>query len=1073
MAADLSRVRLNSLLDYAGVELKQGGVVLDADANELVAVLDRRLRALASDTLGRARVSSTTPDAFKITLAGGTLQIGKGRLYVDGLLAENHGAVSADAAKRQFDSLLAERVFADPIPYTTQPYLPSPPALPTAGRHLVYLDVWNREVTHLEQPDLVESAVGVETSSRLQTVWQVRALAEEAGNASCSSPDAELPGWSSLIAPSSGVLTTGTFEVAPVDDPCELPPTGGYRGLENQLYRIEIHNPGQAGAGATFKWSRENASVGSRVASMISASELELQSLGRDDVLRFNTGDWVEILDNVREFSQAAGELRRITVIEATKRIQFTPALPAAMLPGSFPNSTFPRDRHLRVRRWDQKGRIFRTDPSGTPVQVQDLDAAASTGAIAVPPTATTLLLEHGVTVNFASTGAKGFRAGDYWVFAARTADASVELLDRAPPRGIHHHYARLGIWDIAAGSVSDCRNPWPPQVEGHDCSCTACVTEASHASGQFTIQDAVDQVRERGGTICLGPGQYALAAPVRLTNARSVRIRGQGPATMLIGAGAAFALQDCLAIAIENLTIISLARQSAISVRTVLGLSLRQLLIAALGSTDNRAAAISLQGIVAAATISENAIMAPVAILANDPAAVEPPGDERPLEFLLTAALAIEDNLLFCQRQAVALNGIVLHLLGTRIAGNEVLGCSEIAISTLGLGAPGSSMAIRNNSLNIRGSGIACGVDGLWIEGNKLVATAPSNTDRPPPTIGIALTIGLDRNGADQCQILANQISGFALAGILIAAPVRDLIVKLNIIENCANGIVSRDDAKSGSVSIENNHLRNIGPVAGREAGTVVGIGVVRSEAVTIAGNTIRALALQAPQSSLRSGILAFGVQRARICGNELTELGPAGDFVGVSAGIMLRAPYLQFEIGNNQVQRDPLPSNLASNGAWYALVAVEPDPQNVLGRVGGFTTLRVDEARTLVFGSGRAWINAVAVAGATDGAEGARGSIMGNVFNGRGPTPTVEVAATGECLFNDNRVEARLNRGRPAVLLTTQVAIVNANRVRGGEASIQLTGRVAAVLGNITTGAIIVPGGLQAPWDALNLRG
>ena len=53
MGADLSRVRSNPLLDFAGVELKQGGVLLDADFNELVAVIDRRLRAVASDVLGR------------------------------------------------------------------------------------------------------------------------------------------------------------------------------------------------------------------------------------------------------------------------------------------------------------------------------------------------------------------------------------------------------------------------------------------------------------------------------------------------------------------------------------------------------------------------------------------------------------------------------------------------------------------------------------------------------------------------------------------------------------------------------------------------------------------------------------------------------------------------------------------------------------------------------------------------------------------------------------------------------------------------------------------------------------
>ena len=101
MGTDFSRVRLNPLLDYAGVELKQGGVLLDADANELVDIVDRRLRALASDVLGRATVSSTTPRRLQARRLGGTsLTIGKGRLYVDGLLAENHGAASNDPAKR-------------------------------------------------------------------------------------------------------------------------------------------------------------------------------------------------------------------------------------------------------------------------------------------------------------------------------------------------------------------------------------------------------------------------------------------------------------------------------------------------------------------------------------------------------------------------------------------------------------------------------------------------------------------------------------------------------------------------------------------------------------------------------------------------------------------------------------------------------------------------------------------------------------------------------------------------------------------------------------------------------------
>ena len=101
-------------------------------------------------------------------------------------------------------------------------------------------------------------------------------------------------------------------------------------------------------------------------------------------------------------------------------------------------------------------------------------------------------------------------------------------------------------------------------------------------------------------------------------------------------------------------------------------------------------------------------------------------------------------------------------------------------------------------------------------------------------------------------------------------------------------------------------------------------------------------------------------------------------------------------------------------------------------------------------------------------------RGSVLGNMLNARGHVPAVKLVAAAECLFNDNRVESRLNTGQPAVLVTTAVAIVSANRVRGGEASIRLDSGKTAVLGNITTGAIIVvPGGLQPPWSTLNLIG
>ena len=71
----------------------------------------------------------------------------------------------------------------------------------------------------------------------------------------------------------------------------------------------------------------------------------------------------------------------------------------------------------------------------------------------------TAIVLEDGVQVSFDADPAGGsFHVGDYWVFAARTADASVEQLVDEPPRGVTHHYCRLGIVTFPGGPVIDCR---------------------------------------------------------------------------------------------------------------------------------------------------------------------------------------------------------------------------------------------------------------------------------------------------------------------------------------------------------------------------------------------------------------------------------------------------------------------------------------------------------------------------------------------------------------------------------------------------------------------------------------
>lgn len=551
MSGDYSRLTFDARKHYAGVELQQGRPLTDADWNEQAALLARRVQAGMLDTVGRAVVPRALPDGFRITMSAGQLHIGRGRMYVDGLLVENHGTGAS-----AWDTALADSFGSAATPFADQPYVPVATPQPTAGAWVAYLDVWQREVTHLQDRSLVEKALGVDTTTRVQTVWQVRlrqAGASNTAGVSCANALANDAEWARLIAPPASRLSSATAAVPGEPDPCLIPPGAGYKGLENQLYRVEIHQGGTA-AQASFKWSRDNASVETRVARIVDATHVIVDSIGKDGVLRFSDGDWVEFIDEARELSGLPGELRRIRVgngvDEATRRITLDQALPATEFPVGEPAA----GRALRLRRWDQKGKVRRAD--GT--LHADLDAASSNGAIPVPAAGTQLLLENGVVVSFAlQPGSGRYRVGEWWVFAARASDASIEELKDAPPRGPHHHYAKLAVVNFP-GAIEDCRVLWPPEAaQGEGCACTVCVSPAEHADGRMTIQQAIAEVQRRGGgTVCLEAGEYPLAQRLVMSDARSLRLRGQGSATVLVAPVEALYISGGEDVRVEDLSI-------------------------------------------------------------------------------------------------------------------------------------------------------------------------------------------------------------------------------------------------------------------------------------------------------------------------------------------------------------------------------------------------------------------------------------------------------------------------------------------------------------------------------------
>lgn len=546
MAGDYTKFTFRPGKDYSGVWKQQGRVDLDADWNEYVEIADRRWRVETVDIIGRCVVPNRTPDAFLLTSTGpAALDIGIGRIYVHGLMAENHGRPPLE-----YDAVFGEEVGKTRIPYKDQPYLPAPlppPLAATPGTiDLFFLDVWQREVTCLEDPGIQEIALGgPDTATRLQTAWQVRALTN-VGRHECQD---RIEAWDALIAPSAARLTVSAVAPPASDDPCILSPVGGYRGLENRLYRIEVHTVGTIGgvAPAKFKWSRDNGSVASLVDAIDGTStQMTVRRIGRDQVLRFQVGDWVEILDDHTELRQIAGHTAQITSVdEANRLITFAPAIPAAF---SF-DATDPA-RHTRARRWDQNVGV---------------DANGLLDVVAGP-----IDIEDGVQVTFSGTN---FKIGDFWVFAARTADASVEALTDAPPRGILHHFCRLGFMHWTArgvGRFQDCRTKWPDSGQpppGHgeeSCECcTVTVGDGVDSHGDFAdIQQAIDSLGPAGGLVCLLRGVFEVREPIVLRSLRNIRIVGTGGATRVVFVGETdfprnvIQLINCEEVRLENMFI-------------------------------------------------------------------------------------------------------------------------------------------------------------------------------------------------------------------------------------------------------------------------------------------------------------------------------------------------------------------------------------------------------------------------------------------------------------------------------------------------------------------------------------
>jgi hypothetical protein len=512
MKADLTRTTFDPLKHFSGVLMQQGRIQLDSDWNEQASILLHLQRRFAADLFGPAFSPAGGFAIDPLDAVTDDVIIRSGTYYVDGILCElpqptpvpirdwdasartitvarwtvdevsfqtgqylqlwddagKKAVVTAKIAKLDYANreLTLDRELKSLVKgakyhalrlttYLTQPDLPSPPRF-TGGTSLqIYLDVWERLISAIEDQSIREVALGgPDTAARTRVVWQVKWLdAKLNATDDCLSPQA----LRDRLAPANrGLLSARTEHTRATADP-----GSGFRGAENQLYRIEIHSGGAAGGTASFKWSRENGSVVFPIAALTvdgSTTRVTLGDLGRDERFALAEGDYVEVQDDHSVLGNIPGALLRVQSIDRAS-LKVTLAGTTIDSVGAHP------DLHPLLRRWDHKPQARLT--------------IGKDGAVPIPSDGRWLDLENGVQVSFDTAGAT-FRPGDYWMIPARVAirdviwptetatvtqGAPVTNPVATPPDGVTHHYAPLGLVTIADNRLTTraCRNTERP----------------------------------------------------------------------------------------------------------------------------------------------------------------------------------------------------------------------------------------------------------------------------------------------------------------------------------------------------------------------------------------------------------------------------------------------------------------------------------------------------------------------------------------------------------------------------------------------------------------------------------
>ena len=336
---------------------------------------------------------------------------------------------------------------------------------------------------------------------------------------------------------------------------------------------------------------------------------------------------------------------------------------------------------------------------------------------------------------------------------------------------------------------------------------------------------------------------------------------------------------------------------------------------VAALGS-----AAIVLTGVVTAATICGNLLVADAGILSASPIARAFAGAgfaaaAAAQSFLVLAGLTVKDNFMICPAFGVMLGDAVLqqsnciYLLENAIDENTVL-AGFTGIFVEGLTNSGAAVSIRRNDIETNYCGIVTGLDAAMIADNNVTQADVAQLARgAPATIGVGiLVLGIPGYQLPlfEVRLESNRVAAIAGPGIVLAAPAVAISVTGNAIRGTIGaGITVSQGAIIGDLLVRNNEALIVAGPAGGGVPWVAGIWAGLALSAVVRDNAIEGIANAEGQTDYSAGIFLSNIGTGSVRGNAIADLGLTADPESRAFGIAAMQVQDGLTVSGNVIRR------------------------------------------------------------------------------------------------------------------------------------------------------------------------